>query len=88
MPTLKQTLADLKGKRTNYSIALDYAMLKDGELPSPRKDKYERAVNRIFQNPETAQFDSLARVFKILGVDIEAAIVIAASQAKSKPLAE
>lgn len=83
MPTLKQTLADLKGDRTLYWVALEYAKLKDGEIPE-RRDKYLRAVRRMLENPGASQLDNLKHLFKVFDVDIEAAIVIAASQAKPK----
>lgn len=78
---LKQTLEQLKGQKTDYWVALQYALLKDGERPE-RPDKYLRAVQRIFANPETAQYGNLVLLFRVFGVDIETAIAIAASQAE------
>ncbi|MEM1278590.1 MAG: hypothetical protein AAGG53_00930 [Cyanobacteria bacterium P01_H01_bin.152] len=80
---LKETLAQLKGEQTDYAVALQYALLKDGERPK-RPDKYLRTVQRILENPETAEFQNLARLFELFGVDIRAAVAIAASQAKPK----
>jgi len=80
-PMLQPTLTDLIGDRTLYSVALDYAIAKDGGRPE-RPDKYRGAVEKMIEQPERAQFGNLALLFKVLGVDIEAAIAIAASQVK------
>lgn len=80
---LQQTLTHLIGDRTLYSVALDYAIAKDGERPE-RPDKYRGAVEKMIAQPERAQFENLALLFKVLGVDVEAAIAIAASQVRLK----
>lgn len=80
---LKQTLERLLGSRSLYSVGVAYGTEKEGERPD-RPDKYLPAVQKIFEQPEKAQFGNLALVFKVLGVDIEGAIAIAASQVKPK----
>lgn len=76
---LKDLLEQLQGDRSPYDIALEYAQLKDGQRPT-RPDRYLNTVRGILNNPEGARFQNLARVFEVLGVDIRAAIAIAASQ--------
>jgi|GEM_PF-4901540 len=78
---LQQTLQQLIGDRTLYSVALDYAIARDSERPE-RPDKYRGAVEKMIDQPDRAQFGNLALLFKVLGVDVEAAIAIAASQVK------
>ena len=80
---LQQTLTNLIGDRTLYSVSLDYAIARDGERPE-RPDKYQGAVKKMIDQPQRAQFENLALLFRVLGVDIEAAIAIAASQVKPK----
>jgi hypothetical protein len=78
---LMQVLERLQGDETLYSLALRYAIARDGDRPE-RPDKYQGAVKKMLAQPERAQFENLALLFKILGVDIEAAIAVAASQVK------
>jgi hypothetical protein len=76
---LRQILEQLRQGKTDYNIALNYAIARDGSRPS-RPDKYLGAVQKMLSQPERAQYENLEILFQVLGVNITAAIAIAASQ--------
>jgi hypothetical protein len=80
---LKLLINELMGDRTLYSVALEYGILRDGERPE-RPDRYAQSIAKMLAQPEKAQFQNLATLFQVFGVDIRAAIAIAASQVKPK----
>ncbi|MEA5465293.1 hypothetical protein [Leptothoe sp. PORK10 BA2] len=76
---IKDLLIEL-AKDTNLNqLAIAYAEDKDGCIPE-RQDHYRSTINRIIQNPASSRYENLERLFRILGVDIQAAIAIAATQ--------
>ncbi|NEQ29659.1 MAG: hypothetical protein F6K04_01460 [Leptolyngbya sp. SIO4C5] len=80
MSKLSDELKRLQGNQSLYAIALEYARLKDGEIPSKRRDKYFNTIRLIIEQPDKAQLGNLLLLLKVLGVDGEAALLIATSQ--------
>jgi hypothetical protein len=81
---LKPLIDDLiaaDGRNLNQ-LAIAYGIAKSGEKPD-RQDKYRNTLLRIVEKPEAASWENLSRFLRVLGVDAETAIAIAASQVKS-----
>lgn len=76
---IKDLLDKLSQDKNLNQLAIAYAIEKDGEVPS-RQDKYRSTVEKILNNPANSKYRSVHLMFKALGVDIEAAIAIAATQ--------
>jgi hypothetical protein len=79
-PLIDQLLA-ADGRNLNQ-LAIAYGIAKDGEKPQ-RQDKYRNTLLRIVENPDSSSWENLSRFLRVLGVDAETAIAIAASQIKS-----
>lgn len=81
MAALKDTITVLAQGHSLYKLSQAYGIAKDGHPPK-RGDRYSSAIKRMIENPDAAQWESLRMLLKVLGVDAEAAIAIAASQVR------
>jgi hypothetical protein len=68
------------GRNLNQ-LAIAYGIDKEGQKPE-RQDRYRNTLLRIIDKPEAASWENLNRFLRVLGVNAEGAIAIAASQVK------
>lgn len=76
--SLKPIIKNLIGERSIGDLAAAYAIAKTGSIPK-RRDLYWSTVKRIIDNPDEAKFSTIKLFFNTIGIDIEAAIAIAAN---------